>query len=160
MNTISAFIVSVAVAPHGLTDFCTVPPWLLYPTYGVMFGLTSCLPMSFVWGLAALASWAHFSADIGSESSLLLISFTTYLYFFYGLGPSVNLLVVYMLAVHLPLHYRRVCPAVSFVAWTAIAAASVVFAKADVLTHLLRKEKARRVAAACIIAHTLLNNQS
>lgn len=142
------------VAAHGLTDLrlgCRLWAYLLV-----------CVPLpgSVTTGAFIAASLGHFAQDVGALGSFLLHGALLAVATTRGFQPATEILAVYMLLWHVPMHFVRVLSENSPEATASAVAALLLGSHAHVIvdTHTGKNELLfSHVAQRLVVAHALVS---
>jgi hypothetical protein len=153
--------IALVIAPHGLTDAWALPLAVWVPSYliaALVGGL--CPEVQLPW-IGGLASAVHFAGDVGLWYALALVLLLVGLHLKAGNRGDTAAYVVllsYMFAVHLPIHYARVGPSTPVWGWAALFLFACGSWAVDPVLLFRTSSVCRQAGVTLVLAHTIANS--
>jgi hypothetical protein len=156
LDNILDIAIAAIIVPHGLTDVWIHGGSLVVP-YTVAAAVSVFTPMLVLQAGGLAASVVHFGKDTSNALSFCLVTILVLLFLFDRERIARGLLVVYMLAIHVPQHYYNTLGNTPLWGIFALIALGIGMVAIEPIKLVQRYHIAQRVGIWLVIAHTLVN---
>jgi hypothetical protein len=148
--------IAAVIVPHGLTDLWIHGGSLVAP-YTIVGAACVFTPMLMLQAASLAASIIHFGKDTSNIISFILVTVLLILFLFGRERIARGLLVVYMLAIHLPQHYNNTLGNTPISGILALITLGIGMVAIEPMKLVEKYNIGQRLAIWLVIAHTLVN---